>query len=185
MNISLRPIVLIALLSIAQGAAAQEVNQANCPQLRTIEMTRQQIEVLRAQREAGIDRLPTAQHQRLALDSLYRWYWPRLARLEQQRAEMEAFCYRSMQMRQDDSVTRAAPLPQEPYPTQQPYEYRYPYPNDPFSGGYGRDPYYVPQTPYARYPAPRMYPPYRSRGRGGVYDPRAQPPGNYDPFSQR
>jgi hypothetical protein len=180
------PVLLLLLVGGAGAADAQELNFADCPQLRTIEMSRQQIESLRAQREAGIDRLPTAQHQRLALESLYRWYWPRIARLDQQQREIEAYCYRTAQVRSDYGATRMSPLPEYQDPRAQ-YQYQNPYANDPFSR---TDPRYAPPmypyqggwtySPYAN--QTRVYAPYRSR-RGGIYDPGALPSGNYDPFT--
>jgi hypothetical protein len=180
----LLPVLVVMALSGAHAAGAQELNAANCPQLMTIERSRQEIESIRAQREAAIDRLPTAQHQRLALESLYRWYWPRLARLEEQRRQVEGYCYRGAQVRPDYGATRVAPLPQ--YQNQRP-QYQNPYPTDPFSSG---DPRFAPPmypyqggwtySPYAN--QTRVYPPYRSR-RGGTYDPGALPRGGYDPFA--
>jgi hypothetical protein len=136
-------------------ASAQGWTDGSCPQLATIEMTRQRLETLREQREAGIDRLPTSQHQRLALESLYRWYWPNLARLENDRIQAEANC-RASQLRQDSPLTRASPLP-EPLPAQP----------DPF-----RPPIAPPYAPPAAAPPTAMYPPYARR----------TPPDGPDPF---
>lgn len=172
---SLVPVLLLMCLTVSRGAAAQELSPYNCPQLRTIEMTRQRIEALRAQREAGIDRLPTARHQQLANESLYRWYWARLARLEDQQRQVEQYC-RSAQIRPEAGITRMSPLP-EPYP----------YSTDPF-GGYPpqAEPQMYPYrdgwtySPYAN--RTRVYSPYRSRRGGGTYDPGAQVVYPYDPF---
>jgi hypothetical protein len=163
--------VVVAAAMLALPAVARA--QVDCPELRTIDMTRQQIEMLRENRQAGIDRLPTAQHQRLALESLYRWYWHRVARLEAQRRAVEASCYNATRLRNEGPFTRQA-LPPEPVaddpfspwrspvpagPQQQPAMYppyaRYPDPNwDPFA--------YTPPPP-RRYPGQRVwtYRPYR------------------------
>lgn len=175
---------VVALLVAPHAAHAQGIG-VSCPQLVTLDRTQQQLDALRADREAGIDRLPTARHQRLALEGLYRWYWPRLAEIEQQRRRAEADC-RAASLRGEEPMTRVAPLP-PPGPTtndpfapptwQQPSGYpppaRYPayprYPDvngsDPFSQPTWRQP--------SRYPPPASYPTY----------PRYPEVDRYDPFS--
>jgi hypothetical protein len=138
-------LVLAAMLALPGAAFAQ----GGCPELRAIDMTRQQIEWLRENREAGIARLPTAQHQRLALESLYRWYRYRLARLDAVRQQVEARCARASQLRSEGGLTRQA-WPAEAAP------------DDPFSPVY-RTPSPAPQAPamyrpYARYPDPSLDP---------------------------
>jgi hypothetical protein len=141
-------LVLAATLTLPGVAWAQD----GCPELRTIDRTRQQVEWLRDNREAGIARLPTAQHQRLALESLYRWYWYRVARLEADRRDVEARCARANQLRSEGGLTRQA------WPAQ-------PAADDPFSPTSPAGPVGPPQRP-------AMYPAY----------PRYPDPGSWDPF---
>lgn len=163
--------VLTAMVVVIGGAAvaqAQSVNGMPCPQLLTVEKTRQTIEMLRADREAGIDRLPPA-YQRAALESLYRWYWPRLARLEAQQAQVEANC-RAAQLRQDESLTRESPRYHVYGPFRIPEVMR-------------RTPVPRPSAPARTSPPAQVYPPYRSPRGGGVYAPNAGSDRSDDPFS--
>ena len=131
-----RVVLTVAMLALPGVARAQW----DCPELRTIDMTRQQIEQLRVNREAGIDRLPTAEHRRLANESLYRWYWHRVARLEAQRRAVETSCANASRLRDEGPFTRQAQPPTAA-------------PDDPFS------PWRPPQ-PLGPQPQPAMYPPY-------------------------
>jgi hypothetical protein len=151
---SARGLLVAALLVVAPAVArAQEpyVDARFCSPLATLERSRQQVEWLREQREAGIARLPTPQHQRLATESLYRWYWHWLARWEAQRQAIEGQCARASQLRSEPGYTREAPLTW----TYAPYQ-RYPDQSwDPFS---------------APPPVQRIYPGQRIR----VYRPYAR-----------
>lgn len=142
-----RLLVAAALLALPAVVGAQ----GYCPELRTIDITQQQIEALRENRDAGIARLQTPQHQRLALESLYRWYWHRLARLEAQRRDVEAQCQRASQVRSDDGYARQAWPPP-------------PAVDDPFAPAPSPAPWAAPQRP-------AMYPPYARYPDGSTWDP--------------
>jgi hypothetical protein len=149
-----RLLVWVLLASAPAVAQAQEpyVDARACAPLATLERSRQQLEWLREQREAGIARLPTPQHLRLALESLYRWSWHWLARWEAQRQAIEGQCARASQLRSEPGFTREAPVTW----SYAPYR-RYPDPSwDPFSA--------PPPAPRV-YPGQRiwMYPPYARR----------------------
>jgi hypothetical protein len=133
-------------------------------------MTRQRVEALRADREAGIDRLPTAEHRRLAERSLLQWYWARLAELDRQEAQAEAAC-RAEQLRQDEDITRVALPPEQEPASDDPFTRgggEQPTDPDPFGGPVERGAY---DDPFSN-PAPG-----ESSGRG------AENPGADDPFS--
>jgi hypothetical protein len=149
--------MLVALVAPTHEARAQDVGPSSCPELTTIDQTRERIELLHENREAGIARLPTAQHQRLALESLYRWYWQRVARLDAQRRQVEGLCARAAQVRGDDGFTRVAQPPAQPAP------------DDPFA------PMPVP-APTGRPQQPATYPPYARYPEPSTWDPFSDPP---------
>jgi hypothetical protein len=199
-------LVTLALVAVsAVPGLAQSITAANCRPLATIERSRQQVEAIRADREAGIDRLPTAEHRELANRSLYQWYWARLASFDAQTAQAEAYC-RGELLRQEEALTRVAPLP-EPAPPDpfasasgNPYRPGYvppptamypPYPRypspmdrpDPFTGPYGA-PYTVdPFSPAPRYPVPRVQ--YGPPPRGWTYPPYRSPWNRLPPYDPR